>query len=214
MPEKDMAQKIRELRIAREMTLEQVANIVGVGKSTVRKWETGMIANMRRDKIALLASALGTTPEYLMGWEKKTQDEYSAEFRDRLAISLQVMRDNLVGDEDGIGDYYELRALTESTYPLSLAEACIAAEKIGESVSYLLGEDTDNQEEAPDADESAPRDEQDKQIMNLVKQMTVPQKNLLLALLRTAVLQNQGMPVSDLASIGGAIPKSEHQGLA
>lgn len=51
------------------MTLEQVANIVGVGKSTVRKWETGMIANMRRDKIALLASALGTTPAFLMGWE-------------------------------------------------------------------------------------------------------------------------------------------------
>lgn len=69
MPEKDMAQKIKDLRIARKMTLEQVANIVGVGKSTVRKWETGMIANMRRDKIALLASALGTTPEYLMGWE-------------------------------------------------------------------------------------------------------------------------------------------------
>ena len=27
-----------------------------------------MIANMRRDKIALLAQALHTTPEYLMGW--------------------------------------------------------------------------------------------------------------------------------------------------
>jgi repressor LexA len=50
------------------MTLEQVANIVGVGKSTVRKWETGTIANMKRDKIALLAKALGTTPAYLMGW--------------------------------------------------------------------------------------------------------------------------------------------------
>lgn len=68
MAEKDMAQKIKELRIANDMTLEQVADIVGVGKSTVRKWETGMIANMRRDKIAALAKALHTTPEYLMGW--------------------------------------------------------------------------------------------------------------------------------------------------
>ena len=41
----------------------------GVGKSTVRKWETGMIANMKRDKIADLAKALGTTPAYLMGWK-------------------------------------------------------------------------------------------------------------------------------------------------
>lgn len=63
-----MAQRIKDLRQSRGLTLEQVADVVGVGKSTVRKWETGMIANMRRDKIASLAKALGTTPEYLMGW--------------------------------------------------------------------------------------------------------------------------------------------------
>jgi repressor LexA len=67
----NMAQRIRELRKEKGLTLEQVADIVGVGKSTVRKWETGMIANMKRDKIASLAKALGTTPEYLMGWDKK-----------------------------------------------------------------------------------------------------------------------------------------------
>lgn len=64
-----MAQRIKELRKEKGLTLEQVAEIVGVGKSTVRKWETGMIANMKRDKIASLAKALGTTPAYLMGWE-------------------------------------------------------------------------------------------------------------------------------------------------
>lgn len=67
-----MAERIRTLRQARGLTLEQVATVVGVGRSTVRKWETGMIANMRRDKIASLAKALGTTPAYLMGW--KTED--------------------------------------------------------------------------------------------------------------------------------------------
>jgi repressor LexA len=64
----EMSRKIKELRLSQGMTLEQVANIVGVGKSTVRKWETGAIANMKRDKIALLAKALSTTPAYLMGW--------------------------------------------------------------------------------------------------------------------------------------------------
>ena len=68
MTEKSMSDKIKELRISQNLTLEQVGDVVGVGKSTVRKWETGMIANMRRDKIALLAQALHTTPEYLMGW--------------------------------------------------------------------------------------------------------------------------------------------------
>ena len=65
-----MAHKIKELRKERDMNLEDVAKIVGVGKSTVRKWETGMIENMKRDKIAALAKALGTSPAYLMGWEE------------------------------------------------------------------------------------------------------------------------------------------------
>lgn len=73
----ELSEKIKKLRKERGMTLEQVGNIVGVGRSTVRKWENGSIANMRRDKIAKLAEALGTTPSYLMGWEEKenTQDD-------------------------------------------------------------------------------------------------------------------------------------------
>lgn len=65
----DMGQKIKSLREEKGMTLEELGNIVGVGKSTVRKWETGMIANMKRDKIAKIANALGVEPAYLMGWE-------------------------------------------------------------------------------------------------------------------------------------------------
>ena len=70
MPEITMGQKIKYLREQHNLTLEQVGDAVGVGKSTVRKWENGIIANMRRDKIAGLAKALHTTPAYLMGWEE------------------------------------------------------------------------------------------------------------------------------------------------
>lgn len=85
-----MAQRIKELRKEKGLTLEQVADIVGVGKSTVRKWETGMIANMKRDKIASLAKALGTTPEYLMGWEEKksSPDEQMLNEGERFLIEL------------------------------------------------------------------------------------------------------------------------------
>lgn len=61
-------EKIKMLRKHKGMTLEEVGDLVGVGKSTVRKWENGDIMNMRRDKIASLAHALGVTPAYLMGW--------------------------------------------------------------------------------------------------------------------------------------------------
>lgn len=67
----DMSCRIKELRKAKGLTLEEVGNMVGVGKSTVRKWETGIIANMKRDKIAALANALDTTPAYLMGWQEE-----------------------------------------------------------------------------------------------------------------------------------------------
>ena len=66
----DLGEKIRLLRHQRGMTLEDVGDACGVGKSTVRKWESGQIANMRRDKIALVANALGVTPAYLMGWDE------------------------------------------------------------------------------------------------------------------------------------------------
>lgn len=48
------------------LTLEEVANKVGVSKSTVKKWESGFIKNMRRDKMALLADALQISPMDLL----------------------------------------------------------------------------------------------------------------------------------------------------
>jgi len=70
----EMGQKINNLRIEKGMTLEELGNKVGVGKSTVRKWENGIIANMKRDKILKIADALDTTPAYLMGWEDASSE--------------------------------------------------------------------------------------------------------------------------------------------
>ena len=64
----DMSEKIKFYREKRGMTLEELGNKVGVSKSTVLKWETGSIANMKRDKISKVAKALNVSPAYLMGW--------------------------------------------------------------------------------------------------------------------------------------------------
>lgn len=61
--------KLAQRREELGLTLEQVGEIVGVGKSTVRKWEKGDIKNMRRDKIPLLAKALRVPIEFIMGIE-------------------------------------------------------------------------------------------------------------------------------------------------
>lgn len=70
----NMGEKIYYLRTKNSMTLEELGNKVGVGKSTVRKWENGMIANMKRDKILKVAEALNTTPAYLIGWDEAKEE--------------------------------------------------------------------------------------------------------------------------------------------
>lgn len=53
---------LRDRRVELGMTLEEVGKLTGVGKSTVRKWETGYIENMGRDKIVALSRALKISP--------------------------------------------------------------------------------------------------------------------------------------------------------
>lgn len=65
----DVRNIIREKRLELGLTYEELGNMIGVGKSTVRKWETGMIENMRRDNIVALAKALNISPALIMGWD-------------------------------------------------------------------------------------------------------------------------------------------------
>lgn len=65
----DIGEKIKQRRLELGLTLEEVGSMVGVSKSTVMKWETGYIENMKRDKIALLAKALRKSPLWVMGIE-------------------------------------------------------------------------------------------------------------------------------------------------
>lgn len=58
---------LKTKRLEKNMTLEEVGNLVGVGKSTVRKWENGMIENMGRDKIVALSKALDISPLDILG---------------------------------------------------------------------------------------------------------------------------------------------------
>jgi len=65
-----MGKRIKDKRESREMTLADLGARVGVQASTVRKWETGYIKDIRSDKIQKIADALGVTPAYLMGWDE------------------------------------------------------------------------------------------------------------------------------------------------
>ena len=68
---------IHNQRITLGLTLEDVGNAVGVSKSTVKKWETGYIANIKRDKIANLARILQINPVVLItGIDDDSNDDF------------------------------------------------------------------------------------------------------------------------------------------
>ena len=64
-----IATRLKEMRRARGMTLDALADAVGTSKQTIHRYETGAISNIPPDKVEAMASALGTTPGALMGWE-------------------------------------------------------------------------------------------------------------------------------------------------
>ena len=62
-------ERIRQLRIAHQMTQEELGAKVGVQKAAIYKYENGLIVNLKRSTIEKLALVLDTTPTYLMGME-------------------------------------------------------------------------------------------------------------------------------------------------
>lgn len=125
---KDIGEKIYELRKMKGMTLEELGSKVGVGKSTVRKWETGFIANMRRDKIMLIANALDVSPAYLMGWNESDMkdDDIIIPVYGRVAAGepIDASQDNIIGyekisqDMARRGDFYALQIKGDSMTPM------------------------------------------------------------------------------------------------
>lgn len=60
-------QRIKQLRIAKGMSQEQLGNMVGVKKAAINKYESGLVVNIKRSTLAKLAEALDSDPVYLLG---------------------------------------------------------------------------------------------------------------------------------------------------
>ena len=80
------------------LTLEEVGNAVGVGKSTVRRWENGMIKNMGRDKIAALAKVLQMKSVEFIPIDDPAPGALSQEDQERLEALHQNPRLGLLFD--------------------------------------------------------------------------------------------------------------------
>lgn len=77
---------IKKKRLEADMTLEELANIIGISRQTMSRYETGIINNIPSDKIEQLAEILHTTPAFLMGWEENA-----------MLVTEQVFRFPVIG---------------------------------------------------------------------------------------------------------------------
>ena len=65
---KDLGKRIKQARIRAGITQEYVAEIVGVSRTAVTRWEQGEI-EQRLDHLAALAGLFGVTADHLLGLE-------------------------------------------------------------------------------------------------------------------------------------------------
>jgi transcriptional regulator with XRE-family HTH domain len=74
-----LKENLKARRIELDLTLEEVANKVGIGRSTLHKYENGTIPNIPSERIERLAVTLETSPARLMGWDTKEDTIISKE---------------------------------------------------------------------------------------------------------------------------------------
>lgn len=64
------ASRLRGKRAEAGLNQMELSELIGVNYTTVSKWEQG--AQMPgADKVFAIADALGTTPDYLLGWPER-----------------------------------------------------------------------------------------------------------------------------------------------
>lgn len=61
-----VSDRIKKLRVAAGMTQEQLGEILGVGKATVQKYESGQIQNLKTSHIKKLCEIFRKKPHYFI----------------------------------------------------------------------------------------------------------------------------------------------------
>ena len=66
-----VGKRIKERRNELQMSVDDLATKLKKNRATIYRYEKGEIENLPIDIIESLAKALDTTPQFLMGWDKK-----------------------------------------------------------------------------------------------------------------------------------------------
>lgn len=121
----ELKQLLKQKREEKGLTQDDLAKKIGVNVATISRWESGNIANMRRDKIALLSKALDISPSIIAGWsEIKKPDKKRIPVLGRVAAGIPIEATQEIVDYEEIdeklaslGDLFGLRIKGDSMTP-------------------------------------------------------------------------------------------------
>lgn len=71
----DMGERLKELRLQKGATQEEVGKVINVTKPTIMKYEKGLVENLKRSSIEKLAKYFNVAPSYLMCLDDPKVDE-------------------------------------------------------------------------------------------------------------------------------------------
>lgn len=128
----NISDKLKSRRKELGLTMLEVAKRSGVSEATVSRWESGDIANMRRDKIVLLAKALQVPPSFIMDYTDISKDLKS--LREAKDISLSKLSE-LTGISKSTLQRYE----TGTTLKVPIDAISLIEKALHLSPGYLLG---------------------------------------------------------------------------
>ena len=87
----EMADRIKERRLAMNYTQEELAQKLGLQKSAIAKYENGRVENIKRSTIAKMAAILECSPSYLMGWDSNVGPISGGTKQKKIGVSIPVL---------------------------------------------------------------------------------------------------------------------------
>ena len=145
-----MGNYLTDRRKELELTMKQVAEAVGVSEGTVSRWESGAIANMKRDKIHALAKVLKTTPTFIMTGE--IGDTITSNFPSNIIPLPETKKVPLLGNiacgepilaVENVADYVDMDADTHADFALRCkGDSMINARIFDGDIVYIRKQDT------------------------------------------------------------------------
>ena len=95
----EIGQKIKQARIAKCLTQEELGNLVGLQKSAIAKYENGRVVNIKRSTLQKLAKALDLRGSDLI---IEADPKEAAELHAKVLLDMELM--------SAIEKYYTLTA--------------------------------------------------------------------------------------------------------